>query len=200
MSDATSKNSLGTTEPRPGPIILGIDPGTRLAGFAFLQARTPRPLTAKDFTILDAGVMKFTAKDPINNRLGMLHNTVFKMAGMHQPDYCVIEQAFYGVNLQSTLRLGEARGACLAAFYRLGAKVHEMSPNHMKKAITGRGHASKEEVAFAVKQLLQFERKELPFDVTDAMALALSFGLALATLEHLAPQKASRRSNPEAEF
>ena len=191
MSDSKITKPEDRFKSRTGPMILGIDPGTRRAGFAFLQARIPRPLSARDFRIIDAGIIRLSPKDHINQRLGLLHKTVLQLVEIHLPDYCVIEKAFYGVNAQTTLRLGEARGACLSAFYRTAATVNEMSPNHMKKAITGRGHASKEEVAFAVKQLLQFDRKELPLDVTDALALALSFGLGLAAGLSLASQKST---------
>ena len=111
------------------------------------------------------------------DRIGLLHRAIHALCKAHQPDLCSIEKAFTGINHQSALRLGEARGSMISAVARCGVDLYEVNPTKVKKSITGNGKATKEEVARAVEYLVNFKRGKLPFDVTDAMAIALSGAL-----------------------
>lgn len=159
--------------------ILGIDPGSRIAGFALLESRKPNPIVPRDFRVLQAGVIRLDVKQDISFRLGHLHQVIHEMCGQEQPDVCVIEKAFCGVNANSALKLGEIRGAVISAVRRSEVRIAQLTPASIKMIVAGKGQASKEEVADAVEHCLQFERGKLPHDATDAVAIALAFGVSM---------------------
>lgn len=161
-------------------VIVGVDPGTRIAGYAFLRAKVLAPRNPRDFEVLDAGVLRADVDMPSTQRIALLHEALYGLMAQHQPKACILEKAFFGENASSALKLGEARGAFIAAAGRVGADVHELTPGEVKKMITGNGRAEKEAVALALKALTGFDRGRLPHDVTDALALALTFGLSLS--------------------
>ena len=132
-----------------------------------------------DFRIVTVGVLKTKVNDPYLQRIGSLHKALYHMAQEGQPDVCVIEKEFVGVNYRSALKLGEARGALISAVQRLNIAVEEVMPTEVKKAVTGYGHASKDQVNIAVKILLRFDKGNLPFDATDALAIALFYGMVV---------------------
>ena len=168
--------------------ILGIDPGSKITGFCILAVPASlqkglgmfQPSLIK---VIDAGVIRPNYKLSHSERAGQLHNTLHQIAAERQPHVCVIERAFTGINPKSALRLGETRGALISAVRRLNIDVEELSPTQVKKITTGQGHATKEQIARAMQMLLGFERGDLPFDVTDAMAIALCHALS-ATPKH----------------
>lgn len=157
--------------------ILGIDPGSRVAGFAVLEALRDKPFHAKDFRYLDIGVINLPSSLPLGKRLGLLHDSLYRIGEMWSPEHCVIEKAFVGVNINSALRLGESRGAITCAVQRLSVTTSEISATRVKQLITGRGRASKEEVRKGLSYLFKTDFHHLPYDATDALAIALAFGL-----------------------
>ncbi len=156
---------------------MGIDPGSQITGFCVLAIPPGRAFSPRDFNILDAGLIKPKASLSHGERAGQLHNSVFTIVEHHTPDICVIERAFTGINPLSALRLGETRGAIISAARRNEIPIHELAPTQVKKTITGQGHASKDQIARAVETIAGFQRGNLPFDVTDAIAIALTYGL-----------------------
>ena len=166
-------NAIGGTR------VLGIDPGSRVVGFACLSSTKNRTSHPRDFSILDAGVIRVDTDLSLPERLGAIHETVYEIAQRLQPTICVVEKAFFGVNAASALKLGEARGAMVSALIRCGVQVCEITPAEVKRVIAGGGAADKEQVSRAVELLLGFKRGKLPYDVTDAMAIALTHGLSL---------------------
>ena len=165
--------------------ILGIDPGSNIAGFACIENLRVNPVQPKDFKICGAGAIHFDRKSPHSKRISQLHETTLKLIEEFQPEFCVIEKAFCGVNANSALKLGEARGALIAAVLKMNIKFMELTPREAKKNVTGNGGATKEEVAHSLKLLMGFQLGKLPYDVADALALALSFGLRLPTYSSL---------------
>lgn len=178
--------------PRP-KTILGIDPGTRTVGFAFIRARTAHPVLPRDFAIVEAGVLRADPDLPYGERIGLLHATLHDLLVEREPDVCVLEKAFFDKNASSALKLGEARGAFIAACARAGVPILEITPAEVKKTITGNGRAEKEQVSLSLKVLMGFDRGRLPHDVTDALAISLCFGMKLM---HRAPLKPQRRGGP----
>ena len=162
------------------PIFVGIDPGSRIAGYAFMQARCHYPTLPKDFKVLDAGVLKVDEKLDYSERVGLLHDALYELAQMYKPTIFVLERAFADKNIASALRLGEVRGAFMAAAGRMSAQVRELAPTQVKKMLTGNGRANKEEVSRAIQALLGYDKGALPYDVTDALAIALSYGLGMS--------------------
>jgi len=160
--------------------ILGIDPGTRVVGFACIDngvaMQSARLRTPRDFRVLDAGVLRTEATSSLPDRLGALHETLYELADRWRPTVCVIEKAFYGANVASALKLGEARGALVSALRRCSIPVCEITPAEVKRMIAGNGAADKEQVSRAIELLLGFKRGKLPYDVTDALAIALTHG------------------------
>lgn len=156
---------------------MGLDPGSRCTGFVILDVLRPMPFRASDFRILDAGALQPSRHLSHADRLGLIHNEVFKLAERWLPCISVIEQAFIGINYASALRLGESRGSLIAALRRLAIPVAEISPTAVKKAVAGSGQATKLMVYEALKAQMKFDLGKLPLDVSDAIAIGVGYGL-----------------------
>lgn len=162
-------------------VILGVDPGSHVAGYAFIRARKERPLLPRDFEILDAGVLRAKTSLSAFERIGLMHEALFQLICRHSPDVCVLERAFFDKNVSSALRLGETRGSFIAAAVRRGVRIEEITPAEVKKTLTGNGRADKNLISLTIKSLAGFDRGHLPHDVTDALAISFCFGLRLTT-------------------
>ena len=158
-------------------IVLAIDPGSRVAGFAVCSCKDDDHFDLSSFSIIEAGVIRLNTKKSHTERLSDLHSVVKGLFEKYSPDFFVLEKAFCGVNMSSALKLGEVRGSLISLSYSQGAKLIELSPKYVKSMITGKGGASKEEVAHALELLVGFNKGKLPFDASDAVALAVSSGL-----------------------
>ena len=154
--------------------ILGIDPGSRIAGFGCIE---PGEKQTSAFKIVDAGVIKLSATASFTERLGTLYQTIDELMEELQPDVFSIEKAFTFINPSSALKLGEIRGACIACALKHKLPIGELAPKTVKMLITDNGNASKEQVCVIIQKILRFEKGALPYDVTDALAIALSQGL-----------------------
>ena len=179
---ASRKSSPGKPMRVTGPKmrIFGLDPGSNVVGFACIEARIPasgRALTLRDFRIVDVGVLKANQSASHAKRIAALHIGLHDLLQGLKPDMCVVERAFAGVNAMSALKLGEARGALVSAIGRLDLPMHEVTPASAKKLISGHGAATKEEVSLSIQALTGFQKGQLPYDATDALALALCGGL-----------------------
>lgn len=160
-------------------LILGLDPGSLRTGYAFIASAQDRPRSPRDFSIIDAGILRISANLQYQERIAKLHEAVHALILQHRPTVCVIEKAFCDKNVNSALKLGELRGAYICAAARAAVRVEEITPAEVKKTIAGNGRADKEQVSRAVRALTGFERGDLPHDVTDALAISLSYGLSL---------------------
>ncbi|MBM4251857.1 MAG: crossover junction endodeoxyribonuclease RuvC [Deltaproteobacteria bacterium] len=179
-------------------LILGIDPGSRTTGFALLRSKKPLPLVPRDFSVVEAGVLRADAALPYAQRIGLLHIALCELLMEHRPDVCVIEKAFFDKNVNSALKLGELRGAYIAACARSEVPVAELTPADVKKTIAGNGRADKEAIALALHALLGFNRGSLPHDATDALAISLCHGLksALTSLDGMSGRAMTRPRLP----
>lgn len=148
-------------------IILGIDPGTQLMGYALLRIRKGQP------QVLLMDVLKLTGQKDIYARLEMIHVRVCELVKLYQPSSFAIEAPFFGKNVQSMLKLGRAQGVAIAAAMQAGLNVTEYSPKKVKQSITGNGNADKDQVWKMLQRILQIEEKPQYFDATDALAVAL---------------------------
>jgi crossover junction endodeoxyribonuclease RuvC len=179
----------------PERMILGVDPGSRVAGYAFIRPRKARPVTPRDFEVVDAGVLRAQATLAYCERIALLHDALFELMREHEPEVCVLERAFADKNISSALRLGEVRGAFIAAAGRNGVRIEEITPAEVKKTITGNGRADKDMESATIAALTGFDRGGLPHDVTDALAISLCYGLRLTqrwSLESLGHREARR--------
>jgi len=148
-------------------IILGIDPGTCLMGYALLK------VDGKDIRVLLMDVLKLTSHKDIYERLEKIYSKVCELIKLYEPSTFAIEAPFFGKNVQSMLKLGRAQGVAIAAAMQAGLTVTEYSPKKVKQSITGNGNADKEQVWKMLQHLLHFEEKPQYFDATDALAVAL---------------------------
>ena len=152
-------------------VILGIDPGSRVAGFGCVELRPGS--FPKCIKVVTAGVIKADLKLSMPERLGQVHESVYDLIGQFEPKIIAIEKAFAYENISTAIKLGEARGAIMAAAYRGGGGGVEATPAEVKQLIAGNGRASKEQVSMALKALLNFDRGKMPHDASDALALAM---------------------------
>lgn len=155
--------------------ILGIDPGSQVCGYAFISTSTPHIINKRTVVFEDIGVLKADKSLSFIERLSLMHETMYELVKTYKPDLCVIEDAFCGQNVKSALKLGQSRGSLMAAVSRCGVRLEEVTPTFVKKNIVGHGMADKEQVSQALKVLVGFDRRNLPHDASDALAIALSF-------------------------
>ena len=160
--------------------ILGADPGTRVLGFGLIGCPKHPRFSPGRCQVLDAGLIRAKASVSHGRRIGCIHNEFYHLLDRLQPDHLYLESAFFGLNAQSALRLGEVRGAMISAAARLSFSFSEISPTSMKKTIAGNGHATKDQVAHGVCSLLNIRAvSSMPADVTDALGIALCGALKL---------------------
>lgn len=151
----------------PPAIILGIDPGTIVMGYAAID------VSRKDPQLLGMDVLKMTATKDAYQRLETIHKTICEIIVRYKPTGFAIEAPFFGKNVQSMLKLGRAQGVAIAAAIQYGLPVTEYSPKKVKQSITGNGNADKEQVWKMLQRLLSIEEQPRFFDATDALAVAL---------------------------
>lgn len=146
--------------------ILGLDPGLRHTGWAVIDTRDSR------LSFVAAGVADSTDVLSLAERLAELHRQIRAVISDFQPDEAAIEETFVNKNPNSTLKLGQARGVVLLAPAEAGISVSEYTPNQIKKAVVGNGHAEKQQVDMMVHTLLPACGKLKP-DAADALAAAI---------------------------
>jgi len=170
-------------------LVLGIDPGTAVTGYGVVayDGRTP--------TLVECGVIRTAPKQPLPARLRDIHDGVAELIARHRPDTVAVEDVFYARNVRTTVVLGHARGVILLAAERAGLEIREYPPAEIKKAITGTGAATKEQVQFMVTKLLRLTHAPEPADAADGVAAALSACLA-STLPRLPAQPTLRATTP----
>lgn len=147
--------------------ILGLDPGLRRTGWGVIAAEGSR------LRWIAHGVVTPSETAPFSERLLHLLEAVAEVCAAHGCDEAAVEEVFVNMNPASTLKLGHARAAVMLAPARCGLPVAEYSPNLIKKAVVGAGHADKSQIAFMVKRLLP-TAGEVKADAADALAVALT--------------------------
>ncbi len=148
------------------PIILGIDPGTQILGYAILKGGS-KP------TLVEMDVLKLTNQKDIYARLQMIHAKIIEVIKLHKPTHFAIEAPFFGKNVQSMLKLGRAQGVAIAAAMHYQLPVTEYAPKKVKQSITGNGNADKDMVWKMLEQILSIKKQPKYFDATDALGVAL---------------------------
>lgn len=146
--------------------ILGIDPGLRLTGFGLIEK------TGQKLSYLASGVVK-SGEGELPQRLGVLFAGLNEVIATYQPDTCAVEIVFVNVNPQSTLLLGQARGAVICAAVSSNIPVAEYTALQIKQAVVGHGKAAKEQVQEMVKRLLNLPVAPTA-DAADALACAIA--------------------------
>ncbi len=173
-------------------IILGVDPGTLIAGYGVIERK------GKFISMLDVGVIKNDSSVSMPLRLRKIYSTLCDVIDRFHPDEFAIETAFYSKNAQSALKIGQARGVSILAGVNHEIPVSEYSPREIKKAVTGKGAATKEQVQYMMMSMLNIKVKPKYFDSTDALAVAMCHAFKIS-----APRKGFKNwksfleANPE---
>ncbi len=146
--------------------ILGIDPGLRITGFGIIDK------VGQKLAYVTSGCVKTDEKQSLPERIKTILDGIAEVVGAHAPAEAAIEKVFVNVNPQSTLLLGQARGAAIAALVTAGLPVSEYTALQVKQAVVGHGKAAKEQVGDMVRRLLQLPG-EPSADAADALACAI---------------------------
>jgi len=147
-------------------IILGIDPGSRYTGWGVIEASGSR------LKFLGANRLVLGDGDH-DKRLVLIYDQISDIVSTYKPDIAILESVFVSKNVQSALKLGQARGASMVAIARQGVPITEVSPRAVKKTVTGYGGATKMNVGDMVSRLLSVN-VQLSVDAWDALAIAIS--------------------------
>jgi crossover junction endodeoxyribonuclease RuvC len=145
--------------------ILGIDPGLRVTGFGLIDR------VGQKLVYITSGVIR-TPIGELPERLKSILESVAQVIAEHQPEQVAVEKVFVNVNPQSTLLLGQARGAAICAAVSCGLPVSEYTALQVKQAVVGNGHAAKEQVQQMVRRLLKLPGDPTA-DAADALACAI---------------------------
>lgn len=146
--------------------ILGIDPGSRNCGYAILA------LKDKKIELIEAGLIKIRQKE-LQYQISELVEGLDLILKAHKIDEVVIEDIFFAYNPKTVIKLAQFRGALSLKILQEIGFFSEYTPLQIKKAITGRAKATKEQVAFVVRNMLGIKKEIKPLDITDAIAIAL---------------------------
>ena len=148
-------------------IVLGIDPGTATTGYGVVAAGDGK------VTLLECGVIRTSAGQPLPIRIRDIYEGVVALIDRHRPSAVSVEDVFHGKNSRTALSLGHARGAILLAASLKDLPISEYTAVEIKKAVTGTGRATKDQVGFMVQQRLRLARAPAPADAADGVAAAL---------------------------
>lgn len=145
---------------------MGIDPGSNVMGYGIIRINGNKP------ELVTLGVIKTSGFEGHYKKLQYIFTRTLALVEQYQPDEVALEAPFFGKNVQSMLKLGRAQGVAMAAALHHGAPIFEYAPLKVKQAITGMGGASKEQVAFFLKQMFKIQILPKELDATDGLAVA----------------------------
>jgi len=147
-------------------IILGVDPGTRITGYGVIAV-------SQGIEPLDFGCIRPPPTLPLHERYKIIFDGIETLIRLHAPTSIAVESQFMAKNVQSTLKLGMAKGMILLAAARHQIPIYEFSPTKAKQAVVGNGSASKSQVQKMIQALLRLPELPEPEDAADALALAI---------------------------
>jgi crossover junction endodeoxyribonuclease RuvC len=147
--------------------ILGIDPGSEITGYGFIET------DGNTHHLMDYGAIRTNVRKSFSTRLLHIYEQLVKLIGEHKPDVVALEDMFYAVNVKSALKLGHTRGVALLAAAQAGLAIYEYSPLEVKSAVAGYGRADKQQVQKMVQMILRLPAPPQPNDVSDALAVAI---------------------------
>ncbi len=153
--------------------LLGIDPGSRNLGYCILKVEK------RSYSLLEAGIIKIKATN-LQEQIVELVEGLDIVLKSHLVDEVAIEDIFYAHNPKTVLKLAQFRGALSLKILQEVGYFYEYTPLQVKKALTGKAKATKEQVSFMVRRILGIKQEIKPFDITDAMALAITHAQRIA--------------------
>ncbi len=148
-------------------LILGIDPGTINCGYAILRVEKNK------MSLVEAGLIKIKTRE-LQFQISELVEGIDMILKNRTIDEVAIEDMFYAHNPKTVIKLAQFRGALALKIIQEIGNFHEYTPLQVKKSLTGKAKAAKEQVAFMVKTLLGLKEEIRPLDITDAIAVAIT--------------------------
>ena len=148
-------------------IILGIDPGTTIMGYGLIHIKENK------MELIQMGVLHLSKLGSHELKLKRIFERTLQLVDEYKPDELAVEAPFFGKNVQSMLKLGRAQGVAMSAALYRDVPIFEYAPKKIKMAITGKGTASKEQVAAMLKSLLNIKEMPKHLDATDGLAAAV---------------------------
>ena len=156
---------------------MGIDPGLRISGYGIVDIAEG----AIEPVLVEGGIIRIDAKGDMPARLGQLHDELTAIVGEHKPDCFAVEKLYaHYKHPRTAILMGHARGVILLCARQHDLPVQDWPSTEVKKALTGYGHASKEQVQRAVQSQCGLAAMPSPPDVADAIAIALCHARRLA--------------------
>ena len=157
-------------------MILGIDPGLQVCGYAAVEA------TCGGEKLLEAGVFRTDEELPLAERLSQIARDCQSLLEKFGPDVVSVEELYsHYKHPKTAILMGHARGVILQQAVQAGAEVRNFSATRIKKALTGNGRAGKEQMQRAIQSMLGLREMPKPADVADAIAVALCCANVLNT-------------------
>ncbi len=153
------------------PVIIGIDPGSRVTGYGLVEKR------GSGIVYIGSGVIRLRASDPMPERLASIKRGLDEVLSEYRPGAMAVEDIFVSKNPKSALKLGQARGVVILAAAEAGIEVFEYAPREVKASVTGTGSAHKSQVGAMIVRLLRTDHEPACEDETDALAVAFCHAL-----------------------
>lgn len=147
--------------------ILGIDPGTQIAGYGVIE------ITGSKILAVEYGSIKAGRNQDFPQRLMTIHQKIMEIIFKHQPDHMAVEEVFYGKNIKAAIKIGEGRGIVFLCAATANIPISEYAATVVKKAVVGNGNAHKSQVQKMVKIILNLPEIPEPADTADALAIAI---------------------------
>ncbi len=152
-------------------IILGVDPGLNVTGYGVIEVDKSKHVKLKE-----AGVIRTKARDGISDRLEKIHESLLNIVKEYKPEVLVLEKLYsHYKHPVTSILMGHARGAVCLVAGASKVKLASFPSTRIKKAVTGNGHASKQQVQRMIQGLFGLKEKPQPMDVSDALACALTY-------------------------
>ncbi|MBQ1940346.1 MAG: crossover junction endodeoxyribonuclease RuvC [Anaerovibrio sp.] len=148
-------------------LALGIDPGTAICGYGFVESRGSNLIAHK------YGAITTSPKAKMEDRLLKIFDGLNEMIKEFKPDVMGIEQLFFNRNVDTAIPVGQARGVIMLAAAKNNLPIIERTPLQVKQSVTGYGKADKEQVIYMVTKILNLPKPPKPDDVADALAVAI---------------------------
>ncbi len=147
--------------------IIGVDPGSIITGFGIIKFEN------NSLAYIHSGIITTPKIKEVPPRLETIYDELDRLIKIYKPNHFSIETAFYAKNIQSVMKIGYVRGVSLLAAIHNKLEISEYSPREIKKSVVGNGGASKEQVQFMIKKLMNINQTMLKFDESDALAIAI---------------------------
>jgi len=148
-------------------VIIGFDPGLSHTGYAVLNKE------GNNINLVQCGLISPKRNKSLSERLFTIFSETNKLLEDFNPNLVVIENVFYGKNVQSAIKLGQAKASIMLSSEKYNIDMVDYTPREIKQSIVGNGAASKEQVEFMVKKIFKLEDTMLKRnDISDAIAVA----------------------------